>query len=73
MSTYLDFEKPLFEIHQKIEELKLLAAQGNMDVSEEMMKLEKKMDKMREKIFSKSILFKCHHNIISYSNDNCQG
>ncbi len=53
MSTYLDFEKPLFELYQKIEELKLLASQGNMDVSEEMSKLERKLDKMRTKIFSK--------------------
>ncbi len=53
MPSYLEFEKPLYELQQKIEELKTLASQEEMDVSDEIEKLQRKLHKMREKIFSR--------------------
>lgn len=47
--VYMEFEKPLMELEKKIEELAGLA--GDMDLSAEITKLEKKADKMRGDIF----------------------
>jgi len=46
----LDFEKPIYELEQKIEEIKNLSE--NVDVSEEVKTLEKKVNQLRENIFS---------------------
>lgn len=46
----LDFEKPIFELEQKIEEIKKLS--DNVDVSDEVKTLEKKVSQLRENVFS---------------------
>lgn len=49
--NYLEFEKPIAELEARIEDLRL-AAVSNMDVDEETGKLGKKVEELREKIFS---------------------
>ncbi|HXV20346.1 MAG TPA: acetyl-CoA carboxylase carboxyltransferase subunit alpha [Desulfuromonadales bacterium] len=51
MQFFLDFEKPLVELEQKIRELKEYSTE-KVDFSNEIKKLEKKADKLREEIFS---------------------
>jgi acetyl-CoA carboxylase carboxyl transferase subunit alpha len=53
MSThyYLEFEKPVVELEQKVQELLQVSA-GNAELKSEVEKLEKKIEKMREEIFS---------------------
>lgn len=53
MSThyYLEFEKPVVELEQKVQELMQFSA-GNAELKAEVAKLEKKIEKMREEIFS---------------------
>lgn len=51
MQFFLDFEKPLVELEQKIRELKEYSTE-RVDFSSEIKKLEKKADKLREEIFS---------------------
>jgi len=46
----LDFEKPIFELEQKIEEIKNLS--DSVDVSDEVKTLEKKVGQLRENIFA---------------------
>ncbi|MFZ4619007.1 MAG: acetyl-CoA carboxylase carboxyltransferase subunit alpha [Bacteroidota bacterium] len=46
----LEFEKPIYELEQKIEEIKNLSE--NVDVSDEVKTLEKKVSQLRENIFS---------------------
>ena len=46
----LDFEKPIYELEQKIEETKNLS--DNVDVSDEVKTLEKKVGQLRENIFA---------------------
>lgn len=46
----LDFEKPIYELEQKIEEIKNLS--DNVDVSDEVKTLEKKVGQLRENIFA---------------------
>ncbi|MCK9408496.1 MAG: acetyl-CoA carboxylase carboxyltransferase subunit alpha [Bacteroidetes bacterium] len=46
----LEFEKPIYELEQKIEEIKNLS--DNVDVSDEVKTLEKKVSQLRENIFS---------------------
>ena len=51
MNTFvLDFEKPLAELQQKIEELQLLSENEKADVSEEIKSLNKRLTEMREDI-----------------------
>jgi len=47
----LDFEKPLLELENKIEELKSFLSSENLDLSEETKKLEEKAQKMKKKIY----------------------
>ncbi|MRR37915.1 acetyl-CoA carboxylase carboxyl transferase subunit alpha, partial [bacterium] len=47
----LEFEKPVFELEQKIQELADIAG-DNAELKTEVAKLEKKVDKMREVIFA---------------------
>ena len=49
---YLDFEKPLAELQQKIEELQSLSSNNKLDVSGEIKALTERLDEMREKIHS---------------------
>src|SRR6266705_6485557 len=42
MRTYLDFEKPVAEIEAKVEELRAVAASGDVAVDEEIARLEAK-------------------------------
>lgn len=51
MQTFLDFEKPLAELQQKIRELRDYSS-GTVDFSSEINKLEKKASKLRDEIFS---------------------
>jgi acetyl-CoA carboxylase carboxyl transferase subunit alpha len=51
MQYYLDFEKPLVELEQKIRELRDYST-DSVDFSSEIKKLEKKADKLRDEIFS---------------------
>lgn len=53
MRYYLDFEKPVADLDNKIEELKHLARGKDMDISSEIKKLEKKALTLRADIFSK--------------------
>jgi acetyl-CoA carboxylase carboxyl transferase subunit alpha len=53
MRYYLDFEKPVADLENKIEELRHLARGKDMDISSEIKKLEKKAQTLRADIFSK--------------------
>jgi acetyl-CoA carboxylase carboxyl transferase subunit alpha len=52
LTQYLDFEKPIVEIEMKIEELKQLSSAGRLDLKDEILKLEKKANKLKKEIFS---------------------
>ncbi|MBF0557771.1 MAG: acetyl-CoA carboxylase carboxyltransferase subunit alpha [Nitrospirae bacterium] len=52
MSYYLDFEKPLEELETKIEELRKLSDDSEIDIASEIKKLEKKARDLRSDIFS---------------------
>jgi len=51
MQYFLDFEKPLVELEQKIRELRDYST-DNVDFSSEIKKLEKKAEKLRDEIFT---------------------
>ncbi len=51
MQFFLDFEKPLVELEQKIRELRDYST-DSVDFSSDIKKLEKKADKLRDEIFS---------------------
>ncbi len=53
MHYYLDFEKPVADLENKIEELKRLADGRDMNITSEIKKLEKKAKDLRIDIFSK--------------------
>ncbi len=53
MHYYLDFEKPVAELENKIEELKRLADGRDMNITGEIKKLEKKARHLRADIFSR--------------------
>ena len=46
----LEFEKPILELEQKIEEMRKYA--DNLDIADEISTLERKVDQLRESIFS---------------------
>jgi acetyl-CoA carboxylase carboxyl transferase subunit alpha len=50
---YLEFEKPIIELEDKIAELKHLASVQNVSVDDEVVRLSDKADKLRGEIFSK--------------------
>lgn len=52
MAYYLDFEKPLEELENQIEELKRLSDGSDLDISEEIVNLERKATELRREIFS---------------------
>jgi len=47
----LDFEKPIFELEQKIEELKSFTSREDIDLSSEIKKLESRLEKIKKDIF----------------------
>jgi acetyl-CoA carboxylase carboxyl transferase subunit alpha len=49
---WLDFEKPLVELETKIQELREFAQGSNIEVGEELARLEKKAEKLRVSIYS---------------------
>jgi acetyl-CoA carboxylase carboxyl transferase subunit alpha len=49
----LDFERPILEIEKKIEELRILANGGGLDVDEEIRRLEKKARRMTRDVYTK--------------------
>jgi acetyl-CoA carboxylase carboxyl transferase subunit alpha len=52
MTTWLDFEKPVLELEQKIEELKQSASSSGVDAAAEVDDLERKADALRREIYS---------------------
>jgi acetyl-CoA carboxylase carboxyl transferase subunit alpha len=46
----LEFEKPILELEQKIDEMRKYA--DNLDISDEIKKLEKKVDQLRQNVFT---------------------
>jgi acetyl-CoA carboxylase carboxyl transferase subunit alpha len=48
----LDFEKPLCDLESRINQIRELAEENNVDVSEEIAKLESRADQLRQEIFS---------------------
>ncbi len=53
MAESLEFEKPIIDLEKKIDDLRQLAKQENLEVADELRKLEKKADKLRKDVFSK--------------------
>jgi acetyl-CoA carboxylase carboxyl transferase subunit alpha len=51
MRTYLDFEKPIADLESKLVEMKKLAENSNVDVSEAVRSLEISIDRLRHEIF----------------------
>jgi len=52
MNYYLDFEKPIQELEVKIEELKKLSDGSDIDLTEEIKRLNKKLKELKTEIFS---------------------
>ncbi len=53
MANWLEFEKPIIDLEKRIDDLRQLAKQEHLEVGDELRKLEKKADKLRQDIFSK--------------------
>ncbi|MBU0758890.1 MAG: acetyl-CoA carboxylase carboxyltransferase subunit alpha [Candidatus Omnitrophica bacterium] len=51
MANGLDFEKPILELETKIAELKSLASDGSIDLSQEIKTLESRLEKVRREVF----------------------
>ncbi len=51
-SMWLEFEKPVVELETKIKELREFAATSNLEVADELGRLEKKADRLRREIYS---------------------
>lgn len=52
MTEYLDFEEPLIELEEKINELTGFMDQKDINLTDEIERLEKRADRLREEIFS---------------------
>jgi acetyl-CoA carboxylase carboxyl transferase subunit alpha len=52
MSAWLDFEKPVLELEEKIQELRGTAKNGGVDADEELRDLERKADTLRREIYA---------------------
>jgi acetyl-CoA carboxylase carboxyl transferase subunit alpha len=52
MAIILDFEKPIVELEQKIDELKNFTCQEEIDLSGEISNLTKRLEKLKKEIFS---------------------
>jgi acetyl-CoA carboxylase carboxyl transferase subunit alpha len=53
MRHFLDFEKPLAELEGKIEELRHLSDGGDLNIADEVSKLEAKVDKFLRQTYAK--------------------
>jgi len=53
MPTFLDFEKPLAELEGKIEELRHLENNGDINIAEEVARLQAKLDKLLRQTYGK--------------------
>ena len=53
MNTFLDFEKPVAELEGKIKELRHTADGGDVNISDELGKLEAKVDQVLKQIYGK--------------------
>jgi acetyl-CoA carboxylase carboxyl transferase subunit alpha len=53
MAGWLEFEKPLLELEQRIDELRSFANDQNIDVARELSKLEAKAEDLRRQIYGK--------------------
>jgi len=53
MTQILEFEKPIVELENKIEELRSLSSTGDINIAEEIQRLEKKLAKLLASIYSK--------------------
>jgi len=51
-NNYLDFEKPILDLENKIEELNQISTIEGRDVSEELRRLRKKLDQLRKNVYS---------------------
>jgi acetyl-CoA carboxylase carboxyl transferase subunit alpha len=51
VGPWLDFERPLVELEKKIEELRLIAGNGDLALGAELKQLEKRAEKLREDIY----------------------
>ncbi|MDI6808356.1 MAG: acetyl-CoA carboxylase carboxyltransferase subunit alpha [Candidatus Eisenbacteria bacterium] len=51
--TWLDFEKPIVELERKIQDLKEFASEENIEVKEEVIRLEKRAERLKKEIYSK--------------------
>lgn len=53
IKNLLEFEKPLLELYEKIEELKKVSATGKINMGEDIRMMEKRIETLRRDIFSK--------------------
>lgn len=53
MANYLEFEKPIAELEGKIQELRHLSGSGDVNISDEVAKLQGKLDKMLVQTYAK--------------------
>src|SRR5471032_757991 len=53
MTTYLEFEKPIAELESKISELRHLPNSGDVDIAEEVMRLQARVDKQIRATYAK--------------------
>ncbi len=53
MHNYLDFEKPIADLEGKIEELRHLSSDGEVNIAEEVSKLQGKVDKLLRQTYAK--------------------
>ena len=53
MNTFLDFEKPVAELEGKIKELRHLSESGDVNISEEVGRLEEKVEQVLQQIYGK--------------------
>jgi len=51
--TWLDFEKPIVELERRIEDLRSFATGENLEVTEDLKRLERKAERLRREIYSK--------------------
>jgi len=52
MAKLLEFEQPIKELYEKIDQLKLLSKDGKIDLDEEISKIEKRAEALKKDIFS---------------------
>jgi acetyl-CoA carboxylase carboxyl transferase subunit alpha len=52
-TQFLDFEKPIVELERKIEELRALSGSERVSFTDEIRRLEQKVERLREEVFAK--------------------